>query len=207
MASLSVAELGILNWIQANCHNEFWDEVMPVLTSLGNGGLIWIALAVAILLLQRGKRGTGLQVLIALLLSLVLCNLLLKNAVDRVRPFDLNQMVQLLVPEPQEPLLPLGTYLGLLRCGDSSLPQSMEGTVACLGPGRRHWIFPDVPLPALPDRRVGWCGDWSVLRVAGGHPLAEMDLPPLAGNTPGPTKDEKTHRDVMARCVFSQEMV
>lgn len=53
---------------------------MPVLTSLGNGGLIWIALAVAILLLQRGKRGTGLQVLIALLLSLLLCNLLLKNA-------------------------------------------------------------------------------------------------------------------------------
>ena len=39
MASLSVAELGILNWIQTNCHNEFWDEVMPVLTSLGNGGL------------------------------------------------------------------------------------------------------------------------------------------------------------------------
>ena len=73
MASLSVAELGILNWIQTNCHNEFWDEVMPVLTSLGNGGLIWIALAVAILLLQRGKRGTGLQVLIALLLSLLLC--------------------------------------------------------------------------------------------------------------------------------------
>lgn len=108
MASLSVAELGILNWIQANCHNEFWDEVMPVLTSLGNGGLIWIALAVAILLLQRGKRGTGLQVLIALLLSLVLCNLLLKNAVDRVRPFDLNQMVQLLVPEPQDPSFPSG---------------------------------------------------------------------------------------------------
>ena len=108
MASLSVAELGILNWIQTNCHNEFWDEVMPVLTSLGNGGLIWIALAVAILLLQRGKRGTGLQVLIALLLSLVLCNLLLKNAVDRVRPFDLNQMVQLLVPEPQDPSFPSG---------------------------------------------------------------------------------------------------
>ena len=106
MASLSVAELGILNWIQTNCHNEFWDEVMPVLTSLGNGGLIWIALAVAILLLQRGKRGTGLQVLIALLLSLLLCNLLLKNAVDRVRPFDLNQMVQLLVPEPQDPCFP-----------------------------------------------------------------------------------------------------
>ena len=39
---------------------------------------------------RRGKRGTGLQVLIALLLSLLLCNLLLKNAVDRVRPFDLN---------------------------------------------------------------------------------------------------------------------
>ena len=45
MASLSVAELGILNWIQTNCHNEFWDEVMPVLTSLGTSCLVGFGLS------------------------------------------------------------------------------------------------------------------------------------------------------------------
>lgn len=108
MESLSVAELGILNWIQVHCRSEFWDEVMPVLTSLGSGGLVWIILALAILIFQKGKRSTGLQVLIALLLSLLLCNLFLKNAIDRVRPFDINQMVELLVAEPQDASFPSG---------------------------------------------------------------------------------------------------
>ena len=55
MESLSVAELGILNWIQVHCRSEFWDEVMPVLTSLGSGGLVWIILALAILIFQKGN--------------------------------------------------------------------------------------------------------------------------------------------------------
>ena len=46
--------------------------------------------------------------LIALLLSLLLCNLFLKNAIDRVRPFDINQMVELLVAEPQDASFPSG---------------------------------------------------------------------------------------------------
>lgn len=108
MNHLSMAELGILDWIAAHCQNSLLDAIMPFLTSLGDGGMIWIALGVLILLFHRGQRATGLQVLLALLLSLLVCNLLLKNMVDRIRPCDLNTAVELLIPRPGDPSFPSG---------------------------------------------------------------------------------------------------
>ena len=108
MHALSMAELGILDWIAAHCHNGFLDGFMPFVSSLGNGGMIWITLGLGILLLHRGQRSTGLQVLLALLLSLLLCNLLLKNGVDRIRPCQLNEAAALLIPCPQDPSFPSG---------------------------------------------------------------------------------------------------
>ena len=108
MYALSVAELGILDWIAAHCHTAFLDGFMPFVSSLGNGGMIWIALGLGILLFHRGQRSTGLQVLLALVLSLILCNLLLKNGVDRIRPCELNQAVRLLIPCPRDPSFPSG---------------------------------------------------------------------------------------------------
>ena len=108
MNPLSIAELGILDWIAAHCHHGVLDEVMPWITSLGNGGWIWIALGLGLLLFSRKNRTTGIQVLLALLLSLIFCNLLLKNLVDRVRPCDLQAEVELLVHRPQDPSFPSG---------------------------------------------------------------------------------------------------
>lgn len=108
MHGLSVAELGILDWIAAHLHNGFLDTVVPWITSLGNAGLFWILLGLFILLFQRGRRGVGVQVLLALLFSLILCNLLLKNGVDRIRPFALNPGVELLIPKPGDPSFPSG---------------------------------------------------------------------------------------------------
>ena len=44
MNPLSMAELGILDWIAAHCHNSFWDAVMPFITGLGDQGILWIRL-------------------------------------------------------------------------------------------------------------------------------------------------------------------
>ena len=98
MNPLSMAELGILDWIAAHCHNSFWDAVMPFITGLGDQGILWILLGVLILFFQKGERATGAQVLVSLLFSLILCNLMLKNAVDRIRPCDLNTAVELWWP-------------------------------------------------------------------------------------------------------------
>ena len=108
MLALSQAELGILDWISFYLHSRFLDTVMPIITWLGDKGLLWIVLGLGILFFQKGKRDTGFRVLLALLLGLLICNLLLKNAVGRIRPFALNDAVQILVPPPSDPSFPSG---------------------------------------------------------------------------------------------------
>lgn len=108
MLSLSYWELGILDWIAAHCHSAWMDVLMPAVTRLGDSGVLWICLGLALLLLSRNSRSTGFQVLVALLLSLLVCNLCLKNAVGRIRPCDLSAAVDLLIPRPGDPSFPSG---------------------------------------------------------------------------------------------------
>ena len=108
MEALSLAELGILDWIAQHCRTAWMDVLMPAITHLGDKGYIWIALGFAILLLCKNERATGVQVLLALVLSLILCNLVLKNAVDRIRPCDLKPVMDLLIHRPGDPSFPSG---------------------------------------------------------------------------------------------------
>ena len=108
MESLSMAELGILDWIAQHCHTAWMDVLMPAITHLGDKGYIWIALGVVILFLCKEERATGAQVLLALILSLVICNMILKNAVDRIRPCDLKPVADLLIHRPGDPSFPSG---------------------------------------------------------------------------------------------------
>lgn len=99
-------ELEILNWIQT-LRTEVGDWLIPWITSLGNAGFIWILLAAVLLAVPRTRR-TGLVLAAALLFDLLFCNLLLKPLAARIRPFDVNTSVQLLIPAPQDFSFPSG---------------------------------------------------------------------------------------------------
>lgn len=104
---MSAFELGVLNWIQANCRTDFLDAVMPFVSALCNHGEIWIALA-AILFLTRKYRRAGAVLALALLLDALCCNAVLKPLVARVRPCDVNTAVELLIPRPRDWSFPSG---------------------------------------------------------------------------------------------------
>lgn len=107
MYSLSVAELELLDWIAAHCRTPVLDAFFPVITHLGAAGLLWIILAV-VLLCVPGQRVYGVQVALALLFSLLICNLILKNAVGRIRPYELAGITELLVDPPWDASFPSG---------------------------------------------------------------------------------------------------
>ena len=100
-------ELAILDGIQDLFGCALLDTLMPLVTALGNAGIVWIVCAV-LLLLRRSTRKTGLSMAAALILELLVCNLLLKPLVDRVRPFELNTAVQLLITAPADGSFPSG---------------------------------------------------------------------------------------------------
>ncbi len=97
----------ILLWIQEYIRNDFLTPVFKFITLLGDGGYVWIGIAV-LLLFFRGYRKTGLMVGASLLGSLLFNNMLVKNLVARPRPYRMIQTLTILVPEPGEYSFPSG---------------------------------------------------------------------------------------------------
>lgn len=99
-------ELRFLDFLQA-IHTPLLDKILAFITSLGNAGIIWIVLAVVLLILPKTRK-TGIIVAAALLMDLVLCNLILKNLVARVRPYDVNTAIAILIKKPLDFSFPSG---------------------------------------------------------------------------------------------------
>lgn len=90
-----------------NLHTPILDKIVVAVTSLGNGGAVWIILGI-LLLFSRKTRPAGVVVLIALILDLISCNFLLKNLIARDRPCWVYPEVELLISRPEEFSFPSG---------------------------------------------------------------------------------------------------
>ena len=82
-------ELQILHWFES-LHNPVTDPIMYAITCLGNAGIFWILLCAVFLFIPVFKkdRKLGLSMAIALILSLIMCNGIMKNLLARIRPFN-----------------------------------------------------------------------------------------------------------------------
>lgn len=99
-------ELEILHMIQG-WRQDWLDAVMIFFTTLGDGGLIWIALGVAMAAIPRTRK-CGISVLVAMAVTFLFGNLFLKNVIARQRPFTIDTSVRLIIPYPSEYSFPSG---------------------------------------------------------------------------------------------------
>ena len=91
MNGLAVSfDLPILDWIQAHLQSGFLDTVMPIITLLSEDGIFWMVCA-TILLLFPSQRRSGVAMWLALAMGLVLCNMILKPVVGRIRPYTFQE--------------------------------------------------------------------------------------------------------------------
>lgn len=103
-------DFAILGWIQENLRCDWLDWLMPKVTFLGEHGLIWILVAVA-LLLSRQHRRCGAMIACGLTAGLLIGNLLLKNLVARPRPCWIDSGVDMLIAVPTDFSFPSGHTL------------------------------------------------------------------------------------------------
>ena len=86
--SLAVSfDLPILDWIAANLWCPVLDVAMPIITLLGDAGIFWIAVSVLFMITKKYRK-TGIGMMLALLMGLLVCNIWLKPTVARMRPYD-----------------------------------------------------------------------------------------------------------------------
>lgn len=83
-------ELRILEQIQT-LRTPFLDNFFKYFTFLGNGGWFFVVMGI-IFLINKKTRKTGLRVLTALLISLIVGNIILKPLVARPRPYWVKNM-------------------------------------------------------------------------------------------------------------------
>ena len=100
----------ILNWIQENLKNDVLDKILPVVTSLGEKGWFFIVVAVLMLAIPKSRKW-GAKLGTSLLLGFVFGNMLLKNVVTRIRPYDMVENITLLVDKLSDYSFPSGHTL------------------------------------------------------------------------------------------------
>lgn len=100
-------DLNILLFIQDSIRIPWLTPVVVFITSLGNAGIFWIVVSLLLLIPKRTRR-IGCMSFAALFASLLLNNVLLKNVVRRIRPYDLCDMLHSLVVKPVDFSFPSG---------------------------------------------------------------------------------------------------
>ena len=83
------------------------DKSMVFLSTIGNAGIMWIVLAIICLIMKKTRR-CGAQMAVAMLVTFVIGNLILKNAIGRDRPCWIDPTVVLLVRNPTDFSFPSG---------------------------------------------------------------------------------------------------
>ena len=101
------ADLAILDFIRAHMTSPLGDEIMPIITMLGDNGIIWIIMAAVMLLFKRTRK-LGAAMAIALIIDVVCCNLIIKPLAARIRPFDINTAINLIISAPDDYSFPSG---------------------------------------------------------------------------------------------------
>ena len=170
-------DLPILDWIAANLWCPLLDAVMPVITLLGDAGIFWIAVAVLFLFTKKYRK-TGIGMLLALMMGLVICNIWLKPAVARIRPYDFQEnlgvIVKLLIEKQHDFAFPSGHTIASFEAAVVILLNSKKLGVpamilACLIAFSRLYLYvhypTDVIFSILLGTALAFLGNWLAQKI------------------------------------------
>lgn len=166
-------DLGILEFIQTYLQCDLLDSVMPFITKLGDGGILWICSALLLLGFPKTRK-TGAAMMVSLGLEVICCNLLLKPFVARPRPCDVNPAMELLIPRPEGFSFPSGhtgasfAAASALLFGRNRLGIPAFVLASLIGFSRLYLYvhYPtDVFAGALLGIMLGWLGNILVISI------------------------------------------
>lgn len=103
-------ELDLLHDLQNAVRCNILDRLMPCITSLANAGIFWIIIAIVLLIFKKTRK-IGITMSLSLLIGLIVGNLTLKPLVARIRPYDFDPTVTLLISPEHDYSFPSGHTL------------------------------------------------------------------------------------------------
>lgn len=150
----------ILLFLQETVRNPVLNSVMIFITKLGDGGMIWIAVTILLLACKKTRK-VGVMSMAALIGSLLINDVLLKNLVQRPRPFHTMPELITLVPPPGHFSFPSGHSSSSFAAAIvlyRNLPQKrgiLAMVLAVLIAGSRMYVGVHYPTDVLTGAIVG----------------------------------------------------
>lgn len=167
---LSEAEGPVLLWIQEHIRCAGLDALAVGFTSLGNGGMIWIALSLVMLCFKRTRRA-GVAGLLALAVGFVLTNLTVKPLVGRLRPWLTVEGLSALVAEHDPNSFPSGHTCAAFAAACAWRPhlpkwwgRAALGAAALMGLSRLY-VGVHFPTDVLAGALAGVLSGWLARRI------------------------------------------
>lgn len=105
--TITQIDFAILDGIQSLLKSPFCDSFFKIITRLGDGGIFWIVTS-AVLIFPKKTRALGITLAVTLLLCFGFYDGIIKNLVGRLRPFQQNPDLQLLIGVPHGSSFPSG---------------------------------------------------------------------------------------------------
>lgn len=121
MEAILKFDSSILMWFQDSVRTDFLDPIVKVITHLGDKGAFWILLTLALLIYPNRKgRRIGFMCGVSMVIGLLVTNLVIKNWVARIRPYELDnvlfQNLKLIIAKADDWSFPSGHTTNSLAC-------------------------------------------------------------------------------------------
>lgn len=100
----------ILDFIHNNISGSASDFFFSHITALANGGIFWISFGVILTIIPKTRK-IGITVLLAITLGYLCGNIIIKNVVCRLRPYQMDETVKLIIKAPSDTSFPSGHTL------------------------------------------------------------------------------------------------
>lgn len=108
MQQIQNFDFKILDFIENHMHSLLLDNTMPIITGVGNKGILWIIIGILLIAIKKYRK-YGYMLIFALILCGIIGNLTLKPLIARSRPFDVEPLLQpLLISPPKDFSFPSG---------------------------------------------------------------------------------------------------
>lgn len=115
LAAIQSLDEAILLFVQENLRTPALTAVMRLFSRLGDAGIMWIVLGLALLMFARTRR-RGAYMLGALCAEYVICDLIIKKLVLRPRPYLVISQLELLVAQESSTSFPSGHSASSFVC-------------------------------------------------------------------------------------------
>lgn len=104
---MNYMEAEILKYISSIVSNPFFDAFFAFVSMLGNKGALWIILTIGMLFFKKTRKA-GICCALSLIICLVAGNIILKPMFGRVRPYNFDTQIRIIIPPLLDGSFPSG---------------------------------------------------------------------------------------------------